>query len=171
LAHPTKAEHEQARHVRLWQLNPHGQVLAQFLYPLDEPESFVRDCAAAKVDRSDLKVCEIVAVLDDQLLVLERASETSKIYRVALTPEAVLHPEHLNLETLPTIEELSCNGVALPELAKELLFTSDDWPIVGSDIEGMTMLDERSLLIVSDNDFGCEGKKTRFYRLRFRDPF
>jgi hypothetical protein len=171
LAHPTKAEHEQARHVRLWQLDPDGEVLAQFLYPLDEPKSFGRDWAAGKVNRGDLKVCEIVAISDDRLLVLERASETSKIYHVALTPEAVLHPEHLDVETRPSVEELSCDGVSLPELRKELLFTSDDWLIVGSDIEGMTMLDEQSLLIVSDNDFGCEGKKTRFYRLCFSEPF
>lgn len=171
LAHPTAAEHERARHVRLWQLDPHGQVLARFLYPLDEPQSFARDWAAGKVDRSDLKVCELVAISDDRLLDLERASETSKIYRVALTPEAVLHSEHLDVETRPSIEELSCDGVSLPELQKELVFSSDDWPDVGLDIEGMTMLDEQSLLIVSDNDFGCEGKKTRFYRLGFYDPF
>jgi hypothetical protein len=31
-------------------------------------------------------------------------------------------------------------------------------------------LDERTVLIVSDNDFGCEGKQTRFYRLEFEEP-
>ena len=65
---------------------------------------------------------------------------------------------------------LSSDGAALPELAKELLFTSDEWPDVGADIEGMAPLDERTLLIVSDNDFGCEGKQTRFYCLTFTEP-
>ena len=31
----------------------------------------------------------------------------------------------------------------------------------------MAAVDGRTLLIVSDNDFGCEGKQTRFYRLAF----
>ena len=39
--------------------------------------------------------------------------------------------------------------------------------MVGSDIEGMALLDEHTLLIVSDNDFGCEGKQTRFFRITF----
>jgi hypothetical protein len=34
----------------------------------------------------------------------------------------------------------------------------------------MTMVDQHTLLIVSDNDFGCEGKQTRFYRLSFDAP-
>jgi hypothetical protein len=153
--------------VRIWQLDASGAVLGQFLYPLDEPQTFRRDSELQDVDRSDLKVCEVVATAEDELLVLERASETSKIYRVRLDGRLKLGPEHLRVETRPTVEELSAGGHPLPELAKELLFTSDDWPVVGSDIEGMALLDERTLLIVSDNDFGCEGKQTRFFRITF----
>jgi hypothetical protein len=114
LAHPTKAEHEQARPVRLWQLNPHGQVLAQFLYPLDEPQSFVRDCTAAKVDRSDLKVCEIVAILDDQLLVLERASETGSI----LSATTVIASLILASCSLRVLIRSSANSRASPAISK-----------------------------------------------------
>jgi hypothetical protein len=55
----------------------------------------------------------------------------------------------------------------LPELGKDLLFTSDEWPQVAADIEGMALLDPCSILLVSDNDFGCEGKRTGFFRLTF----
>jgi membrane-associated phospholipid phosphatase len=168
LAHPTEADHKKARHVRIWQLDASGAVLGQFLYPLDEPQTFRRDSELQDVDRSDLKVCEVVATADDELLVLERASQSSKIYCVRVDRRLELGPEHLRVETRPTIEELSAGGHPLPELAKELLFTSDDWPVVGSDIEGMALLDQRTLLIVSDNDFGCEGKQTRFFRIAFR---
>ncbi len=171
LAHPGKEQHEQARHVRLWQLDSDAaEVKRQFLYPLDAPESFRRDAAKGNVERRDIKVCEIVAISEDRLLVLERGSETSKVYRVTLDPNLALAADHLRIEARPTVEEISAAGEALPELSKELLFTSDDWPIVGADIEGMTMLDESSVLIVSDNDFGCEGKQTRFYRLEFDAP-
>lgn len=170
LAHPGKAQHERGRHVRLWRLDPGGAVTAQYLYPLDPPGSFARDCAKKDMDRSDIKLCEIAALDDDRLLMLERGSETSKIYRVSLDPSRELGPEHLDIDTRPTLEELSASDEPLPALAKALLFTSDDWPVVGADIEGMTPIAADQLLIVSDNDFGCEGKQTRFYRLSFDVP-
>ena len=44
LAHPDETAHEQARHVRLWRLESEtGEVAAQYLYPLDPPETFRRD--------------------------------------------------------------------------------------------------------------------------------
>jgi hypothetical protein len=167
LAHPAPADHEAARHVRLWQLDADGHPLAQFLYPFDEPATFRRDSEKKAVQPSDRKVCEIAAIGEYCLLVLERVSKTSKIYRVTLDPRLSLPPEHWQIETTPTVEQLSACGEPLPELGKDLIFTSDDWPQVGEDIEGMAPLDGRTLLIVSDNDFGCEGKHTRFYRLAF----
>lgn len=167
LAHPSVDEHEAARHVRVWQLDLAGKVTAQFLYQLDEPESFHRDCGKGEFERSDIKVCELAALNDHSLLAIERGDETTKIYRVAVDPALALPPEHLDIATRPTIEERSCRGDELPSLAKELLFNSDEWPDFGPDMEGLAMLDERTLLIVSDNDFGCEGKQTRFYRLTF----
>jgi hypothetical protein len=167
LAHPDTEDHKKARHVRLWQLDAEGAVEKQYLYPLDEPRSFRRDAERGKVTRADIKVCEIVATREDELLVLERASETSKIYRVCLDQGSALKPKHLRIDTRPSLEQMSGTGAVLPELSKELLFTSDDWPEVGADIEGMAVLDPRSVLIVSDNDFGCEGKQTRFYRVAF----
>ena len=167
LAHPDTEAHKKSRHVRLWQLDAAGTLEKQYLYPLDDPRSFRRDNEREKVKRADIKVCEIVATREDELLVLERASETSKIYRVRLDDRSALTPEHLQIDTRPTVEQMSSTGALLPELSKELLFTSDDWPQVGADIEGMAILDSRSVLIVSDNDFGCEGKQTRFYRVTF----
>jgi hypothetical protein len=167
LAHPTHAEHEQARHVRVWQLDAEGNPLSQFLYRFDEPATFCRDSDDGPVEPSDRKVCEITAIGEHLLLTLERASKTSKIYRVSIDPALALSPKHWRPETTPTVEQLSSSDEPLPELRKELMFTSDDWPQVGADIEGMALLDPRTLLIVSDNDFGCEGKQTRFYRLTF----
>jgi hypothetical protein len=169
LAHPGREQHEGANHVRLWRLDNDAALLAQFLYRLDDPDAFARDSSKGRIGRSDIKLCEIAALSERELLVLERASETSKIYRVTIDDDLAVGEEHLEVETRPTIEMLSSEGAALPELRKELLFTSDDWPQVGADIEGMALLDERTLLIVSDNDFGCEGKQTRFYRLSFAE--
>lgn len=169
LAHPDEAAHQKAAHVRLWQLDAEGKAEAQYLYRLDPPKSFRRDWDKDEVKPSDLKVCELVALGEDSLLVLERATETTKIYRVALDPALRLGPEHWDVATRPTAEELSVAGEALPELCKCLLFNSDDHAELASDMEGMVALGARSLLLVSDNDFGVEGKATAFYRLDFEE--
>ncbi|MGA9581922.1 MAG: esterase-like activity of phytase family protein [Allosphingosinicella sp.] len=171
LAHPDEAAHEQARHVRLWRLDPEtGAVAAQYLYPLDPPGSFRRDGGKKPLERSDLKVSELCWVGEDKLLVLERGSETTKIYKVAPADALALPPEHLELDTRPTVEELSAEDIGLPVLAKTLLFSSDDAPEVGPDLEGMAILSPTELLLVSDNDFGVEGAETGFWRVRFDQP-
>lgn len=171
LAHPDEDTHEAARHVRLWRMDAVSlEVQAQYAYPLDPPESFLRDAALEPPKRSDLKVCELVACTDNCLLALERCSQTTKIYRVDLNAGSALPPEHLDRHHRPTLEEMSAAGDTLPELRKTLLFSSDHAPDVAADMEGMVVLSPTELLLVSDNDFGCEGAETCFWRIRFAEP-
>lgn len=172
LAHPDKKAFEKARHVRLWELDAEGQFVGQYLYPFDDPQSFIRDNEKERLGWKDLKVCELTAIGERTLLVLERSSETCKIYRVELTDDLRTPVSHLDIATLPTIEQLSASeDFELPVLSKQLLFTSDEHRQVAADIEGMTLLSDRSLLLVSDNDFGVEDKATSFFRLVFPAAF
>ena len=171
LAHPDQSAHEAARHVRLWRLDSGtGEVAAQYLYPLDPPRTFQRDRAKGPLERSDLKVSELCWVGDEALLVLERGSETTKIYKVAPSAGCELDPQHLDDSTRPTVEELSAGEIGLPVLAKSLMFSTDDAPDVGADLEGMAILSPTELLLVNDNDFGVEGAETGFWRVRFDQP-
>jgi hypothetical protein len=171
LAHPDESAHQQARHVRLWRLDSEtGAFDAQYLYPLDPPESFRRDGEKTPLRQSDLKVSELCFAGADSLLVLERGSETTKIYKVAPADSDILPPEHLDVAARPTIEELSAGEIGLPALAKTLIFSSDDAPEVGADLEGMAILSPSELLLVNDNDFGVEGAETGFWRVRFDQP-
>jgi hypothetical protein len=173
LAHPDKDAFEAARHVRLWELDTDGRLVGQYLYPFDDPHSFLRDSEKGKLGWKDLKICELTAIGERTLLVLERSSETCKIYRVELSDELRTPAVHLDIDTRPTVEELSASEgpFELPIVAKQLLFTSDEHREVAADIEGMTLLSDRSLLLVSDNDFGVEEKETRFFRLVFAQAF
>jgi hypothetical protein len=168
LAHPDEAAHERGRHVRLWRLDAAtAQVAAQYLYPLDPPETFLRDQAKKPLERSDLKVSELCWAGADSLLVLERGSETTKIYRTSPADHLALPPEHLDLATRPTAEE---GDPGLPVLGKSLLLDTDDAPEIGADLEGMAILSPFELLLVNDNDFGVEGAETGFWRVRFDQP-
>lgn len=167
LAHPDVAAHRRARHVRLWLLDTATErVTAQYLYPLDSPRSFARDQAAGDFDRADIKVSELAVLGRNLLLVLERGARTTKLYVVDLEAGAALDPRHLDPGTRPTIEQLSGAGdLDLPVLAKTLIFSTDDFPEISADLEGMVQLSPRQLLLVNDNDFGIEGVATRFWRV------
>jgi hypothetical protein len=172
LAHPDEAAHRRARHVRMWRLDAEtGDVIDQYLYPLDRPKSFLRDRTLGPFGSEDIKVSELAWMPGNRLLVLERGSATTKLYRVELDPKTVLSVEHLDIRTRPTIEEMSAaDEMALPVLHKDLLFSSDDVPEMSADIEGMTFLSPTNLLMVNDNDFGVEGAKTNFWSIRFDEP-
>lgn len=173
LAQPDEQAHEQGRHVRLWRLDAAtGEVAAQYLYPLDPPDSFRRDREAKPLDWSDLKVSELCWAAPQALLVLERGSQTTKIYSVAPSERFELDPSHLDPATRPTVEQRSADegGPGVPVLVKRLLFSSDDAPEVAADLEGMAILSPSELLLVNDNDFGVEGAETGFWRVRFDQP-
>lgn len=174
LAHPDKAAHEAARHVRLWRLDAgDGRIAAQYLYPLDPPETFRRDIkAGGGFGRPDIKLSELVPLGGGALLALERGTETTKLYRIEPGEAAALGPEHLDPATRPTVEELSGRDgpFPLPVLDKTLVFSSDGAPELPADMEGVALLSDRALLLVNDNDFGVEGAETSFWRLRFEEP-
>ncbi|TVV76916.1 esterase-like activity of phytase family protein [Sphingomonas solaris] len=172
LAHPDEHAGDHARHVRLWTLDTTtGALLTEHLYPLDKPKSFLRDNALSDVDRADVKLCDVAMLDANTLIVLERISATAKLYLTRLDPERALAPKWSDPATRPTIEELSAGDApGFPCLDKHLLFSTDDHPEISPDLEGLTLLDERTILLVNDNDFGIEGVPTRFWRVEMKRP-
>ncbi len=127
----------------IWKLDAStGALAGAWRYPFDAPTSFKRDAARRKVGPGDLKICEFAWAGEDQLVVLERIAHTSKLYLI--------------------------NVAGLPD--KRLLFSSDDHPEIGPDIEGMTLLSPSEILLASDNDFGVEGAQTEFWRITLDAP-
>ena len=60
LAHPDRQAHEQSQHVRIWEVDGvSGDLIGEYVYPLDDPQTFLRDAAADKVSRGDIKISEI----------------------------------------------------------------------------------------------------------------
>jgi hypothetical protein len=166
-------ESANSRHARIWKIDAAtGAVAAQFVYPFDVPRSFARDLAAGEVQARDLKVSEAVCIGPDRLLVLERISQTSKLYLVDLVgPGAPAH--HLGLATRPALEELEPEdmaGAGVPILTKTLILSTDDTPEIAADLEGVALMSDRELILVNDNDFGIEGVETQFYRVTFERP-
>lgn len=171
LAHPDRQAHEQGSHLRIWRLDAaSGRLVAEYVYPLDDPESFQRDAAVGKVKRDDVKVSELVVLGDDTLLVLERISLSTKIYRVTLTPDFAIGRSFSEPASRPTLEQMPREALiaaGVPLLDKTLILSTDDCPEVCGDLEGMILLSPRELLLANDSDFGIEGATTQFWRICF----
>jgi hypothetical protein len=171
LAHPDRGAHERSRHVRIWALDgASGALKGEYIYPLDDPDTFWRDSAMTKVGRDDVKISEIALTPEGDLLVLERISHSTKIYRTKLSPEKAISPALSDPTTRPTLEQMSRKDVGraqIPLLDKTLILSTDDHLEVSPDLEGMLLLSPTKLLLSNDSDFGIEGVETVFWLVEF----
>jgi hypothetical protein len=169
LAHPDRAAHDNGDIVRIWTLDAvTGTLQAQFAYPLDPPKSFLRDSAVGPVGPSDVKVSELTSLPDGSLLVLERISLSTHIYRVRLDVEAALPVCFIDPDYRPTLEQVgrvNAESAGIRLLAKELVLSTDQQSEICGDLEGMLVLNDGSLLLVNDSDYGIEGAETQFWRV------
>lgn len=169
LAHPNRDAHEHSQHVRIWDLDAtSGELLGEYIYALDEPETFHRDCAAGKVGRDDIKVSEIQLIEGRTMLVLERISLTTKIYQVTLNPQFLAPGTLADPQTRPTLEQMSASQLrdsGISVLDKHLVFSTDEHPEICGDLEGMILLEGGTLLLANDSDFGIEGAQTQFWQV------
>ncbi len=169
LAHPDRDAHERSRHVRIWQLNSaDGALMAEYIYPLDDPDSFIRDAEAGDVGRGDIKISEIQLTPNGDMLVLERITLSTKIYLIALSADKVAPANLSYTGTRPTLEQMSRKelcAAAVPLLDKMMVFSSDDHPEICADLEGMILLGPNEMLLANDSDFGIDGAETQFWRV------
>jgi len=174
LSHPDRDAHERSDLVRLWALDAITLALrAEYAYPLDPPAAFRRDTAGGAVRRDDIKVSELATLTDGSLLVLERVTQTTRIYQVRPGAHNALADRWSDPALRPTLEQLAADGLRAadqPLLDKTLILSTDDHPEIGPDLEGLIMLDARTMLLASDSDYGTEGAETGFWRITFPAP-
>ena len=167
LAHPDRAAHRASDLLRIWELSAaDGALLGEHIYPLDPPESFRRDCAASRVRKDDVKVAELQLNSSGELLVMERVTQTTKIYRTRLSPSTRAPAGLSDPDTRPTLEQRTradLVAAGVPLLEKTLILSSDDHPELCADLEGMVLLGERQLLLANDSDYGVDGAETQFF--------
>jgi len=167
LANPSVAAYKQSRNVRVFKLERASMsVVGEWLYRLDTANTFLDD---TNKKQKDVKVSEMVAVDKDDLIILERVSKTTKLYRVTLDEaDNIFGTVWDALETSPSLEETSDPATAgITALNKELVLDSAvDYPgLFPSKVEGIAVMNENTLILVNDNDFGIKGDKTTFLRL------
>ncbi len=171
LAHPDVDGFRANRWCRIWRLSANdGAFRAQYAYPLDKAHSFERDRENNEVEQSDVKLCELVAIDAERMIVLERISRTAKLYEVNLSKEFETPPDFMDEAYRPALEEIEPETAfrsGVVALEKRLLFSTDEALDDAPDIEGMALLTESQLLLATDNDFGVTGAETSFWRVVF----
>ena len=112
---------------------------------MDTPETFLKDNTKKARIQNDVKISEMVATSEDELIILERISKTTKFYKIKLDPNAM---------------EKAVN--------KELVVNTDNLADFPSKIEGLAIISPTEWLLINDNDFGIEGDKTQIIRLSLK---
>lgn len=172
LANPDSKTYRESGNTRLWKIDrASGKVVAEYLYPMDDPATFRSDKTSKPRRQNAVRMSEMAAVGPDRLLVLERINKTTKLYLVDLAAAAPIPARLDDPATRPSLEQIAPEGFAaagIEPLAKTLVFDSDDHPgALPAKIEGVAVLDPRTLILVNDNDFGIGEDKTRMFRVRF----
>ena len=154
LLHPDEATGEASRMLRVLALD------AASLEPLAE-HVIVAEAATAfgGVDQSELKVSDATALSASALLIDECVDGWAKVFRVEFTKATnLLGSRFDDPEARPTLEslrpeELAAHGISPAEksLVADLKAIVPDLP---AKIEGLTLLDERTLVFGNDNEFG-----------------
>ncbi|WP_329548989.1 esterase-like activity of phytase family protein [Streptomyces sp. NBC_01356] len=138
---------------RLLRFSPKKRaVTAEYAYRFDP----VNVVDPSEDDTSELKISSVVAVGRDKLLVEERTDKAARLQTVKLTSSAnILGGPWDSDTTSPSLEQLddpAASGV--PVLRKSLVVDLGTVDGVPGKIEGVARVDDHTLALINDNDFG-----------------
>ncbi|GGR82549.1 esterase-like activity of phytase family protein [Streptomyces eurythermus] len=142
-----------SRTTRLLRFSPREKaVTAEYAYRFD-PVGVVDP---GEDDTSELKISSVVAVGRDRLLVEERTDRSARLQLVRLGRGAnILGGPWDDDATSPSLEELDDPASAgVPVLSKRLVVDLGTLAGVPGKIEGIARVDDDTLALVNDNDFG-----------------
>ena len=165
LANPDSAAFRQARNSRLFKIERATmKAVGEFVYMLDDPQSFRRDPSSRP---SDPRISELMAIGLDRLIVLERTEKTTKLHEVQLSSSTnILGSRWDEASKQPTLEQSDVGKVGIVPLNKVLRLDTADLPQIVGKTEGMTLLGDGVLVLINDDDFGITGGRTQIVAIR-----
>lgn len=160
LANPDVKTYKKSTIVRVFKYDiASDKVVGEYLYQMDKPESFALD---NKKKQNAVKVSDLVVSGEDELILLERISKTTKFYRVKLK-DSILGSKWDDEKTSPSLEEQTDYKNLLK---KELVLDTSSLKGMPKKVEGLTFIDENNWILVNDNDFGIKGNKTVLVKIK-----
>jgi len=154
LAHPNVKAYKKSANVRIFKYDiASDKVIGEYVYKMDKAETFSLD---NKKNQSSVKISELVVTGNDELIILERLSKTTKFYKVKLE-NSILGSAWDDEKTSPSLEETTNYQKTL---TKELVLDTSTLKGMPKKIEGIAYIDENHWILVNDNDFGINKDKT-----------
>ena len=168
-------DYSRSRFVRLMKYHLNngelGAAAGEYVYTLDQATTFGDGESGDNGKKmKDVKISEMLAVAKDELIVLERISKTTKLYRIHLDSATNILSSELSANgaqakennALKSLEDLySLGNAGTKAVHKSLVFNSlNDPDSFGKKLEGMALLSDRHLMLINDNDFAIEGTET-----------
>lgn len=168
LANPDAKAYQAARNLRLFKIDrATGRPVGEYVYELTPMAEFKGEEGKGA---STARVSEMLAVGEDRLLVLDRTERTTKIFRVDLAGATdILGGRFDDPATLPSLEQTNLAEAGIRPVSKRLVLDSSAHPELPTKIEGMALFADGSLMLINDDDFGIEGKRTLVARVRGLD--
>lgn len=165
LANPDVKAYQGARNTRVFKFDRVAQKLVgEWVYQLEDPQSFGFDPSSRQ---NEPRISEMTMLGADRLLVLERTEKTTKLFEITLDKATnILGSRWDDAATSPTLEQLHDAPDVRP-VAKTLRFdTFRDAKDAPEKLEGLAFLQDGSLAMINDNDFGIRGDATRILVVR-----
>ncbi|HEX9448483.1 MAG TPA: esterase-like activity of phytase family protein [Dongiaceae bacterium] len=173
LANPDAAAYKKAIATRLLKVDLTQQkVVGEYVYTLDDYKTFPDDKDAKQ--ESDVRISEMMATDTDQLVVLERIANTTKLNYIEIGKATnILGTAWDDVATTPSLEQLNHDGLTEAKVVpvkKKLWQISSDHPGLPAKLEGMAMVGSNDLYLINDDDFGITGDHTRMVHLTVNPP-
>jgi hypothetical protein len=156
LLNPDKNIGDASRNTRLLVFDIGSEkVTAEYAYRFEASKDFD---PGPKNTPDEMKLSGVVALSPTTLLVLERTDVVAKLYTVDLSRATnLLGSKWDDLKTAPALEALADPASAeVRVLAKSLVLDLSIIEGVPEKIEGVAVLDQRTIAISNDNDFDSE---------------
>jgi hypothetical protein len=165
LANPDVAAFRESRNTRLFKIErATTRVIGEYVYQLDDPQSFRRDPSRRQ---TDVRISEMMAIGPDRLVVLERTDQTTKLYEIALAGATNIAASRWDdPATRPTLEQSELAAAGIKPVQKILRFDTADHSTVVGKTEGMTLMGDGALALINDDDFGITGARTQIVTVR-----
>lgn len=151
-------------------LRPWGSrltVVGEYVYQLD-PIALLQSLGITDLARTrDLRVSEMTRLAGERFLVIERTDQATALFEIDLAGATnILGSRWDDPATLPTLEQhddLSAAEVVPVAKTLRLLASSLETasPRFAAKLEGLGFTNDRSLILVNDDDFGITGQVVR----------
>ncbi|HVO95093.1 MAG TPA: esterase-like activity of phytase family protein [Terriglobales bacterium] len=158
LLNPDKRSGDISRNTRVLAFDIAAEkVTAEYVYRFDASKEFDPGHSAP----DEMKLSGVVALNPTTLLILERTDWVAKLYAVDMSRATdILGSKWDDTKTTPTLESFADPATAqINTLPKSLVVDLSSIAGVPEKVEGIAVLDQRTIAIANDNDFDSEESK------------